>query len=59
MLLLILIYTANKLIDFALPGTLKVLCDYSKWLIIDDKEKYFPVFQDEAFINAEKKISHN
>jgi (E)-4-hydroxy-3-methylbut-2-enyl-diphosphate synthase len=49
------IYTANKIIDFALPGTLKILCDYSTWLTATDKEKYFPLFQGEDFIKAEKK----
>jgi (E)-4-hydroxy-3-methylbut-2-enyl-diphosphate synthase len=49
------IYTANKIIDFALPGTLKILCDYSTWLTTADKEKYFPLFQGEDFIAAEKK----
>ncbi len=49
------IYTANKIIDFALPGTLKVLCDYTTWLTAPDKEKYFPLFQGDEFIRAEKK----
>jgi (E)-4-hydroxy-3-methylbut-2-enyl-diphosphate synthase len=49
------IYTANKIIDFALPGTLKILCDYSTWLTATDKEKYFPLFQGDDFITAEKK----
>ena len=25
------LYTGNNAVDFALPGTLKVICDYSKW----------------------------
>jgi (E)-4-hydroxy-3-methylbut-2-enyl-diphosphate synthase len=49
------IYTANIIIDFALPGTLKILCDYSTWLTAVDKEKYFPLFKGEGFIKAEKK----
>jgi (E)-4-hydroxy-3-methylbut-2-enyl-diphosphate synthase len=49
------IYTANKIIDFALPGTLKVLCDYTTWLTAPDKEKYFPLFQGDAFIKAAEK----
>jgi (E)-4-hydroxy-3-methylbut-2-enyl-diphosphate synthase len=51
------IYTSNKIIDFALPGTLKVLCDYATWLTAADKEKYFPLFQADAFLKAEKKSS--
>lgn len=49
------IYTADKIIDFALPGTLKVLCNYKTWLTAPDKEKYFPVFQEEEYTGAEKK----
>ncbi len=48
-------YTTNKIIDFALPGTLKVLCDYTTWLTATDKAKYFPLFKGDEFINAQKK----
>jgi (E)-4-hydroxy-3-methylbut-2-enyl-diphosphate synthase len=46
------IYTANKIIDFALPGTLKVLCDHKIWATVADKQKYFPLFQGDEFIGA-------
>jgi (E)-4-hydroxy-3-methylbut-2-enyl-diphosphate synthase len=46
------IYTGVKTIDFALPGTLKVICDYSIWLKATDKEKYFPLFKDHQFLLA-------
>jgi (E)-4-hydroxy-3-methylbut-2-enyl-diphosphate synthase len=49
------IYTANKIIDFALPGTLKVLCDYTTWLSAPDQEKYFPLFQGDEFVKAATK----
>jgi (E)-4-hydroxy-3-methylbut-2-enyl-diphosphate synthase len=49
------IYTGNKLIEFALPGTLKILCNYNIWLTAADKEKYVPLFQGEEFIAADKK----
>jgi (E)-4-hydroxy-3-methylbut-2-enyl-diphosphate synthase len=49
------IYTGKKIIGFALPGTLKVLCDYTTWLTVADKEKYFPLYQGEEFITAEKR----
>ena len=49
------IYTSNKIIDFALPGTLKVLCDHTTWLSVADKEKYFPLFQGDEFIAAATK----
>ncbi len=49
------IYISNKIIDFALPGTLKVLIDTSTWNNCEDKEKYFPLFQGEEIISAPQK----
>lgn len=51
------LYTAHKTIDFALPGTLKVVCDHSTWLGMAHHEKYYPLYQGEEFITAEKKSS--
>jgi (E)-4-hydroxy-3-methylbut-2-enyl-diphosphate synthase len=36
------ILTGNKVAGFALPGTLKIICNYSTWLERPDKEKYYP-----------------
>ena len=48
------IYTGNKILDFALPGTLRVICNYSTWIEARDKEKYFPLFQGkEYFLSSE------
>ncbi|MEO5592361.1 MAG: (E)-4-hydroxy-3-methylbut-2-enyl-diphosphate synthase [Chitinophagaceae bacterium] len=44
------IYTRNKKIDFALPGTLKVICDYETWLDAPDKTKYFPLYQGGSYL---------
>ena len=49
------LYTANKKIDFALPGTLRIICDYATWLSAMDDEKYFPLFQADEFLSADKK----
>ncbi|MFT3683192.1 MAG: (E)-4-hydroxy-3-methylbut-2-enyl-diphosphate synthase [Ferruginibacter sp.] len=51
------IYTAKKTIDFALPGTLKVVCDYDTWVSVSDKEKYFPLYQGNEFINAAERTA--
>ncbi|MFM2226578.1 MAG: hypothetical protein RJA07_2780 [Bacteroidota bacterium] len=49
------IYTAKKIIPFALPGTLKVICDYESWKLVEDKTKYFPLISiDELRITNEK-----
>jgi (E)-4-hydroxy-3-methylbut-2-enyl-diphosphate synthase len=54
------IYTGNKKIDFPLPGTLKVIYNYTNWLATDEKEKYFPFFQGpEYFRNHEVSDSVN
>jgi (E)-4-hydroxy-3-methylbut-2-enyl-diphosphate synthase len=49
------LYTGNKKIDFALPGTLQIMCDYTTWLLTPDDAKYFPLFQADEFLKAEKK----
>jgi (E)-4-hydroxy-3-methylbut-2-enyl-diphosphate synthase len=49
------IYTGSKLLDFALPGTLQLVCDAAVWPRATDKEKYFPLFQGMAFFAAGEK----
>ncbi|HVM89521.1 MAG TPA: (E)-4-hydroxy-3-methylbut-2-enyl-diphosphate synthase [Puia sp.] len=51
------IYTGKKIIDFALPGTLKVICDYSCWLNAPEKERYFPLFTTDEFISQQHRSS--
>jgi (E)-4-hydroxy-3-methylbut-2-enyl-diphosphate synthase len=46
------IYTGRHTIPFALPGTLKVICDHEVWQQAPDKEKYFPFFFDTAYAGA-------
>jgi (E)-4-hydroxy-3-methylbut-2-enyl-diphosphate synthase len=50
------IFCGNTLIDFALPGTLKLLYSYDSWKQISDKSKCFPLFNEQQFLNdsAEK-----
>jgi (E)-4-hydroxy-3-methylbut-2-enyl-diphosphate synthase len=45
------IFTANKIVDFALPGTLKVICNYVTWIASQDKEKYFPIFDKAQYLD--------
>jgi (E)-4-hydroxy-3-methylbut-2-enyl-diphosphate synthase len=45
------IYTADKIIEFPLPGSLQVICDYDTWLSAPDKQKYRPLVQAENFVN--------
>ena len=46
------LYTGKKLLDFALPGTLKVICDHTAWLNAPDKEKYYPLFQSIEYLKS-------
>ncbi len=39
------IYTGKKIIPFALPGTLKVICDYESWKLVEDKTQHIPLLQ--------------
>lgn len=50
------IFTGNQLLDFNLPGTLKVLTDNKTWETATDKEKYFPVFNFHQF-DTKRQIS--
>ncbi|HEX4851940.1 MAG TPA: (E)-4-hydroxy-3-methylbut-2-enyl-diphosphate synthase, partial [Puia sp.] len=57
------IYTGAKKIDFELPGTLRVICDYKVWKDFvskaSDKEnvllKYYPLYKDFEFVDAKER----
>jgi (E)-4-hydroxy-3-methylbut-2-enyl-diphosphate synthase len=49
------IFTANQLPGFALPGSLKVILYPGTWENAGDKTKYFPIFQDSGYVQAEIK----
>ena len=46
------IYTGDKILDFALPGTLQVICDYKTWLQAPDKQKYHPLIKAYEYADA-------
>ena len=48
------IFTGNQLLDFALPGTLRVIVNYSAWVLASDKKKYCPIFSDAAYVETLK-----
>ena len=66
------VFTGHHKIDFALPGTLKVIVYPGTWLQIAATEvqqkqdasqeslldKYFPIFEDDGYVNADLKSSH-
>jgi (E)-4-hydroxy-3-methylbut-2-enyl-diphosphate synthase len=51
------VFTGNQLLDFALPGTLKVITYPATWNNSVDKEKYFPIYDASGYVSAEKKSS--
>ena len=38
------IYTGGSVPEFALPGTLRVICHHDTWRTLDDKSNYYPLF---------------
>jgi (E)-4-hydroxy-3-methylbut-2-enyl-diphosphate synthase len=49
------IFTGHQLLDFALPGTLKVIVYPDAWQNAPDKTKYFPIFDRTGFALANEK----
>jgi (E)-4-hydroxy-3-methylbut-2-enyl-diphosphate synthase len=43
----------NNEIDFALPGTLKVILYHEPWLAAADKTKYVPIFEADQYLDDE------
>jgi (E)-4-hydroxy-3-methylbut-2-enyl-diphosphate synthase len=52
------VFTGNKLLNFALPGTLKVITYPATWEQATDKAKYFPIFGDSGYAVATSKSDH-
>jgi len=44
------LYSGSKEVGFALPGTLKVICDHAAWLQMADQQKYFPLYQGKEYL---------
>ena len=51
------LFTGNKELNFALPGTLKVIVYPATWATCADQEKYLPIFDDAEYINSADKSS--
>ena len=47
------IFLGHQLLDFALPGTLKVIVYPAAWQLAEDKTKYFPIYEDSGFVQAD------
>jgi (E)-4-hydroxy-3-methylbut-2-enyl-diphosphate synthase len=49
------IFTGNQVLDFALPGTLKLIVYPDAWKNAKDKTNCFPIYQDSGYIQADFK----
>ena len=49
------IYTGDQRIDFPLPGTLKVICNYEYWLTLADKYLFHPLLQANEYLQANER----
>ena len=49
------VFTGHHLLDFALPGTLKVIVYPATWPQAADKEKYLPIYDQRAYAEAKEK----
>ncbi len=46
------VFTGHQLLNFELPGTLKVIVYPAAWQEAADKQKYHPIFSDKGFAEA-------
>ncbi|WP_336517317.1 (E)-4-hydroxy-3-methylbut-2-enyl-diphosphate synthase [Pollutibacter soli] len=53
------IYTGDKILDFALPGTLKVLCDSDVFILAPNKEKYLPLIHADDYVSLSDELKHS
>jgi (E)-4-hydroxy-3-methylbut-2-enyl-diphosphate synthase len=53
------IFCPNKNIDFALPGTLRIINYYDAWKDASDKEKYVPIFDEKKYLDDTIIKSHS
>ncbi len=47
------VFTGNQLLNFGLPGTLKVITYPAAWALATDKEKYFPIFDGAGYLSGD------
>jgi (E)-4-hydroxy-3-methylbut-2-enyl-diphosphate synthase len=45
-------YTRNTLVDFDLPGTLKVILDHAAWQAAGDRRKYLPLYTGGEYLES-------
>lgn len=53
------IYTGEKLLEFELPGTLQVICDYKAWSYASNKEKLNPLYELSSYMNEDTVVPNS
>ncbi|HVF80969.1 MAG TPA: (E)-4-hydroxy-3-methylbut-2-enyl-diphosphate synthase [Flavisolibacter sp.] len=53
------VFTGHRILDFSLPGTLKVIVYPATWMQAEDKEKYFPIWDNSGYEKSEIRSSIN
>lgn len=51
------VFCGNTQIDFALPGTLRLIHNYETWKKFEDKSQSFPLLSEEEFLNDLSELS--
>ena len=49
------LFTGNQVLDFELPGTLRVIVFPATWEQVRDKANYYPIYSDKGFTEAKQK----
>ncbi|MDQ3683790.1 MAG: (E)-4-hydroxy-3-methylbut-2-enyl-diphosphate synthase, partial [Bacteroidota bacterium] len=49
------ILIGERLLNFSLPGTIKVIVNADAWKKVEDKTKYYPIYGDEEYLSAANK----
>ncbi len=49
------LFTGSQVLNFALPGTLKVIVYPATWAICSDQKKYLPIFDSAGYASEENK----
>ncbi len=53
------VFTGHQLLDFALPGTLKVITYPATWALAAEPEKYVPIYEAAGFVSAAERHNQN
>jgi (E)-4-hydroxy-3-methylbut-2-enyl-diphosphate synthase len=53
------IYTGSRPVPFEIPGTLRVICDFSSWISLSQRENVYPLFSRQQFTGTSSRAAVN